>query len=271
MWFLSFIFRIAAISLVLFLFACETVIEVDLNEAEPKIAIEAILIEGPQTFQVKVTETTSYFSNSAPKTLDGAQVQLTQVGAATMEIPQTGPGLYALELTAIAENTYQLEVTIDERQYVAQSYLNPAIQLDSISYEFQEATPFFDEGYLVFSEFTDPEGIENYYRVLYDLNGEPQREADDFQVVDDRVTDGNDLELPLFGKTFLPGDHLLMELRSLDEAGYDYYTSLANIIGANSGPRGGSAAPGNPVSNWSGDVLGYFIAYSSDTLSVVIP
>jgi len=40
---------------------------------------------------------------------------------------------------------------------------------------------------------------------------------------------------------------------------------LSNIIGG----RGG-AAPGNPLSNWSNNALGYFSAYTADKGEVVV-
>ncbi len=60
-----------------------------------------------------------------------------------------------------------------------------------------------------------------------------------------------------------------MELRSIDKVVYDYYSTLANIVGRGA-PGGQAAAPENPVSNVSNKAMGYFAAYSISRKGIVI-
>ena len=85
-------------------------------------------------------------------------------------------------------------------------------------------------------------------------------------LLDDRFTDGNPISRPLFlDPLFQLSDTIGMELRSIDEVVYDYYTELLTIAGSQA-----SAAPANPESNWNNDALGYFSAYSNSTQEVIV-
>jgi hypothetical protein len=57
-----------------------------------------------------------------------------------------------------------------------------------------------------------------------------------------------------------------VQLISLDSAVYEYYKTFTELVNTNPG----SAAPANPNSNLSNGALGYFSAWSSDTMSVII-
>ncbi|MEM6766198.1 MAG: DUF4249 domain-containing protein [Bacteroidota bacterium] len=263
--------RFLIYSLCLFILcSCETVIDVELDSTEPALVIEALLQEGTHDFEVKVSRTQDYYDSEVIPFEEQTEVTLSNNRGESWEIPQQNLGLHKREITAESGLLYTLTVTVDGVLYQAISFLPAQIPIDSLTYEFEDANPFVDEGYQVFINFTDPLGIDNYYRVLYEEEGVPQREAEDFQVIDDQLIDGNQVQLPLFGKTFSPQTNMAIELRSFDEAAYSYYNSLADIIGANNN-GGGNAAPGNPVSNWTGNILGYFIAYSSDAISETLP
>ncbi len=60
---------------------------------------------------------------------------------------------------------------------------------------------------------------------------------------------------------------------SIDQPAFEFYKT-ANSVNASSsgrGPSSTSAAPANPVTNWSNNALGYFSAYtvSSDSIEIV--
>lgn len=256
---------------VFLLSACEKVIEVDLEETDQQIVIEASLQEGNKVFSVFVSKTAPYFDNQVPERIDEAQVILSDDRGNSWEIPGLGNGIYSTTVEAKANSTYTLQVTIGTVQYEARSFLPEQIPLLEIYTEYQAPFAGFDEGYLVYFRYNDPAGIANYYRAIHSLNGQLQLDGDDLQVFDDVLNDGSNARFPLFQKIFDPGDEVQVELIHFDAASYDYFSSLSDIVGDGGGPRGGSAAPGNPNSNWSGEALGYFSAYSSDTLTVVVP
>lgn len=251
--------------------SCEKVIDVDLNDSEPQLVIEAQLMEGTQKFYVQISQTTSYFDEEQAIHINNAIVNLRDNEGMEVAIPFLSNGNYQAVIEAAAGKNYTLEVTIDERTYVASSYLPTKVELIDLETQFQEANAFLDEGYLIFSRFQDDPNITNYYRIIHLVDDVLQNTGDDFQVVDDNLFDGGLARVPLFQQIFNAGEAVTVVLRHMDKASYEYYNALTDIVTNEGGPNAGSAAPGNPTTNWSGGALGVFTAYASDTLSVVIP
>jgi hypothetical protein len=98
-----------------------------------------------------------------------------------------------------------------------------------------------------------------------------------FYIYEDRLTDGNYIDYSLLLKSeqskIKTGDEITVELLSIDETAFDYYKT-ANSINASGSAHGGpsstSAAPTNPVSNWSNKALGFFTAYTISKDSIII-
>ncbi len=251
-------------------YACEKVIDVDLDEADQELVIEALLEEGLHNFQVIISKTAPYFDNQPTEKIDNATVTLSDGGDNTYAIPNINDGTYEALIHAEANKTYTLRVELDGNEYTAESYLPGQVQLDTVYAEYEEGFGPQDEGYVVYFKYTDPANTDNYYRVRHYLNDELQNTGEDMQIFNDNLNDGNTVRYPLFLKTFDFEDTVAVELIHFDEASYDYFNSLADISGASTGPNSGSAAPGNPISNWTGNILGYFSAYSNDSLTLII-
>ncbi len=252
--------------------SCEKVIDVDLNEADSQLVIEAKLQAGVYDFQVIISETSSYFINEEPTYRDQATVTLINGEGQEQDIPWQGNGRYSTEIEANPGEGYTLQVALEGQLYQASAEVPAAVPLMELETEFQEASSFFDAGYRIFSRFADEPARANYYRVIHAVDGEYQLDGEDLQVSDDRLFDGSErARLPIFQRTFDPGATITVVLQHIDQSSFDYLNSLSNIIGDGEGPNSGSAAPGNPIGNWSGGVLGYFGAFSADTLIIELP
>lgn len=263
------IILIAAVNL-LFLNSCEKVIDIDLEESDSQITIEAQLEEGNHLFSVFVTKTAPYFDSQKNENIEDAIVTLSDDANNVYHIPHVKNGEYSLQINTMANKTYSLQAEIDGEIYEASSYLPPKVMLNEVYFEYQQGFGHMEEGYNVYFRYNDPAGEPNFYRVIYYLNDEIQLKSENLQVLNDNLNDGNTARFPLFQKVFQPGEKVTIKLMHLDEASYDYFSSLSDIVGGQMGPNSGSAAPGNPITNWSGGILGYFCAFSSDTLSTVI-
>ena len=270
---------VLALLATLSLVACEKVIEVDLNETSPQYVIEANLYDGTNQFQVRVSQTSSYFDSDPQPAITDAAVVLTDQNGVATTLAHDGSGYYSAPVTANAGESYTLEVVAGTETLVASSYLPLPVPLTDLIPEEAESGGFgpggdddADTTYLIFCQFTDPITIDNYYRITYDINGEAV-DRNEIQVFSDASSNGNLVEIPIqFGqKRFDAGDTISVHLIGLDKTAYDYYLGLSDIIASANGPGGGSAAPGNPINNWSGDALGHFSALSADTLMVVLP
>lgn len=252
-------------------FSCEKVIELELEDSDSQLVIEAQLQEGTHQFTVLVSQSSSYFSNEAPVLIDEASLVLYDNSNAAVELPLISAGVYGKDITVEAGLTYTLEVELEGQTYQASTTVPAPVNLNRLDTTFLEATAFFEEGYQVVSRFEDDPLTENYYRVLHAIDDVLQKDGTDLQVTNDRFFNGSEnARLPVFNHIFNSGETITVTLQHLDEVSFEYFNSLTNIVGDGQGPNGGSAAPGNPPSNWSGEALGYFGAVASDTMRVVL-
>lgn len=263
-------YLVTFLSIALLASSCEKVIDVDLIDEDPELVIEAVLKEGKHEFVVSISKTAPYFDNTPSEKIDNAKVLLKIGNGNIIDIPSLGNGTYADTITAADNTEFQLEVDVDGVVYIASSYLPETVAIDSIYAVFEEGFGPRESGYQVYLEYTDPANVSNFYRLLHSLNGEYQNTASDLQILNDNRNDGNQVRIPLMMKTFQKGDLVEVELIHFDEASFDYYSSLGDIIGGGMGSNNGSAAPGNPISNWSNGALGYFSTMSSDTTKIVV-
>ena len=259
--------------LVLSVIACEEVIDIELDEAEIREVVEATLDGDSGILEVRITTTGPYFEAGSVQPISGATVEIQREGDLNVFMAEEQEaGFYRQTLTPEVGATYVLRVTTPGGgNYEARSTLLERVEIQEIIPEFQAAQGPRDEGYNLTFRFQDPAGSTNFYRVLHSVNQVPQLEPDDLQINDDNLFDGGLARLQLFRQTFDLGDTVTVELRHLDQAGYDYFNSLGDIVGGGGGgPNSGSAAPGNPTTNWNGGALGYFSAYFPATRGVVI-
>ncbi|NLR94477.1 DUF4249 domain-containing protein [Flammeovirga agarivorans] len=257
------------LSFLLWSTSCEKVIDIELNDATPQVVIEAVILEGEHDFTVKVSRTAPYFDNTPSEKIENAVITL-KYDDQIQDIPHIGEGEYQFPLDAKVDTEFALEVDVDGTVYTASTTLIEKIAIDSIYYEYEEGFGPREAGYIVYIKYTDPAAYSNFYRITHSLNGIYQNTSKDLQVFDDSKTNGNQVKVPVRSKTFELGDVVHLQLIHFDEPSYDYFNSLDDIISSGGGPRGGSAAPGNPLSNWSNNALGYFSAYSSDTANITI-
>lgn len=253
----------------LVLTACEEVIPIDLNEENPFVVIEADLQQGTNHFDVYIKQTKSYFQRGIQPPVNNATVEMTNASGEIQKAVAIEPGMYRFEnYEAVTGEAYELNVEVNDVQYTAETTVPSIPVLDSLTVEFEEASLFQEEGYNVILNFVDPGNEPNFYRILYALNDTFQNKPDDLILVDDQLLNGNPINIPIFVNTFQSGDTVDVDLRNIDQATYNFYTTLSEIIIDMGG--GNSAAPGNPISNIQGGAIGYFGSFSSAKARVVV-
>ncbi len=249
------------------LFSCQKVIDVDLNDSNPQIVIEANYSAEDSTVLVRISMTSSFFDSEPSPVVDDAVVTISNASGSSISIPYIGDGFYKLEnYLPDFDSKYVLSVSNNGTTYLAECFLPAPVQLEPISYD--SIPSFFgnEGGFVPYLNYYDPVGIVNHYQIVLSKNGDVWDGLTQFFTQDDLFTDGNYIERPLFGQEFYnTGDTIGMELRSIDEVIYNYINEAQSIAGASS-----SAAPANPGNNWNNGALGYFSAYSSSRQSVVI-
>jgi len=250
--------------------ACTKVIDIDLNSAAPQIVIEAALQAGTNDFRVHITKTGNYFDTGAPETVNNATVLLKRGTENAIDLSNAGNGDYLLSNYSATENeTYSLSVIIDGKTYEASSFLPPVVALDSLSIDLVQGPSFGTaeaDSFLVLCHFQDPLSQTNFYRIKSVVNDVPRTNGETLLVIEDRLTNGNYIEIPIFTDSYELNDNVEVELVSMDAAMYDYFNSLTLLVGGN----GGTAAPANPNTNWSGGALGSFGAFSSAKRTILV-
>jgi hypothetical protein len=249
-------------------FACEKVIDVDLNDSEPALVIEGNLSKNESTLEVKVSKSTSYFNSEPAPKVENARVYIESSPGFHLQAEETEPGFYRLTDLPLSINTvYRLTVEVKGEEYTAVSKLPALVKIDSLSYEYQQEQIFFEGGYRILLYFTDPKDEENYYRIKLYRNGNRINDLDDLIVFDDSSLDGKNIQIRLRGQRFDAGDTVKVELLSIDKNAWEYFSTLREVANLNPG----SPSPANPVSNLSNGALGYFSAWSGSTKEITIP
>jgi hypothetical protein len=241
-------------SLILLAFtSCEKVIDVDLNSASPAIVIEGRLTNN-DTCTVKITKSVNFSQSNNFPGISGATVTIADNAGNTVVVNEVSPGFYqTTAMQGISGRTYFLTVKINDNTYTSQSTMPALVNLDSL-----DAIPtggFGDGDRLIVPKFTDPIGKGNNYRFLLFKNN---KRIDTYFLYDDINTDGKTNNRPLisFGNALKFGDTVTVNMECIDANVFKYFYSLDQSASGN------SAAPANPVSNISGEVLGYFSAHT---------
>lgn len=260
--------KLITLSIVMFgLFACQKVIDVDLNDASPQLVIEANYIASDSLVSVRVTKTSSYFDTNPSPEVNTAIVTLYDQNGTPTIIPSVGNGEYELSGYIPTYNSnYTLTVSTEGTTYTAICHLASPVPLEPIVEQYFPPGLFSgDGGYVILVRYNDPVDTSNFFEIIQGKNGIFKDSLSSILTQDDALTDGNFVERPLFNIIYQSGDVANIELRSVDESIYDY------VQQAQSTNDPSSAAPGNPSSNWNNSALGYFSAYSYSRQSLLIP
>ena len=253
----------------------EEVITIDLKDAEPKIVIEGTLTDQGEPCTVKISTSGDFYKPSEFPPVTGAEVTLLDSEGNLETLAEKEPGLYrGNSLTGVESRTYTLTVYAEEKTYEAVSTLMKAVDIDSLTYYFEDDPEIYnedyedmEEGYVFSCYFTDPETKNNYYRIKLTHNGKSLR---GLHLFSDRYSDGNDIDYDFKNwYLFEKNDTMTVELLSIDKAVYDYFYTLYDVlISEDSGPLF-TSIPDNPITNFTNGALGYFAAYSVRSRTVV--
>jgi len=259
--------------------SCQREINIKLKSSDIKTVIEANYSSISDSINVSVCKSSSYFGTDTGKTIDNAVISL-KIGDTTIVLQNNSKGIYSAKLSPENRNkTYKIEVQSEGKLYEATSSMPALVKIDSIRIKKAEGMMAMSHGpndkgdsstvFVVSTYMKDPVG-HNYYRILLynndklivDNNG--QSEA----IFDDQFYQANKtIEIALTAKCY-GNERIRVELMSVDKATYDYFTSLWTTMQS----AGGSfSVPENPRTNFNNDALGYFSAYSADTVSAIVP
>ena len=246
---------------------CEQLMDIELGGHDHAPVIEANLSYPDGMLQVTISRTGNYFDTGHAAFVDNAVVYLEKQSAG-MEAVHKGQGRYQLDGILVQPgDRFHLVVELDGIVYRAETTVVPPVEIDGVSYSFLEGDSFFRPGYRFNVTVADPPGGKNYYRIRVYKGGYLFNRPNDLVVFDDTDMDGQLITVRLLSQFYIEeGESLTFELLSIDREAWRYFTSYADLL--NAGPD--SPAPANPVSHFTEGALGYFYAWSSSRMVVIV-
>jgi hypothetical protein len=264
--------KLIALTLIVASFSCEKVIDIPVDDAEQRIVVEGQLYDMMDESFVRLSRTGSVYQEDNFEFISGASVTVTdnQGGSWVFVESSTESGLYT-DPSFVAQplTTYNLLVDINGEIITAQTQTYNNVAFDSLDYFLQVGGGFGgtgnpdDTSFFTFYNFTDDPAYTNYYRAIPFKNGVPGAAY----LSEDELFNGQNYRQPFFADVFEPKDTLWALLTSMDADVYKYFSSLEN--NQDSGPF--SAVPSNPVSNLTGNAIGFFGAFLTDTAVIIYP
>ncbi len=250
--------------------SCEEVVDVDLEESEPRLVIEASLVWNLNQIQnplfIKLSTTAPYFEEEIPPA-EGASVRVFDESGMEFLFEETEPGLFTNDgFTPEPNMTYELEVIYEDEVYRATESIVTSPVIDYIEQENNGG--FSGEDIELKAYYTDPAGKGDYYLFRFfheDLS---------IQIYDDELIDGNQSFAFFSDEELEQGDEVLFELQGISRGFYEYLFILRSQAGSGGGPfqtqptivRGNIVNTTNPE-NFA---FGYFRLSERDVKSYVI-
>ena len=277
--------------------ACEKSVSFRLHENDPKIVVEAT-IENDQPPVVILSKSIGYFSTINPATLQNSFIHNAGVfvsnGVLIHKLKEYainfGNGYagyyYSVDSSNLSsafigqlDHSYSLRIVADGQEYTAVTTI-PKITKRIDSLWWKPAPPGNDSDEVeVMVKATDPLGYGDFIRYFTKRNGEPFY-AGLNSVFDDQVIDGTtynvqvergwDRNVTSGDRTsfFLKGDTVTLKLSNIDKATFDFWRTMEYSYSSIGNPF---SSPSKVLSNISGQALGYFGGYGSQTRTLIIP
>lgn len=247
--------------------SCEEVVDIELEESEPRLVIEASLVWDEQSSSnmqiIELSLTAPYFDEEVPPAT-GATVKISTETGEEYLFKEVSDGIYQNDRIMPVENvSYQLEVIYEQEVYTATEHYIPTPELQYVE---QELGGFSGNEYEFKVYYEDPAERKNYYFFRY-LN-----ERFNLQIYDDEFTNGNQTFAFFSDEDAEPGELVLFEIQGISSGFYEYMFILRSQAGnSNGGPfqTQPSIVRGNIVNQTNPDnfPFGYFRLSEVDVLT----
>lgn len=256
--------------------SCEEVVDIELNNSEPKLVIDAIIKWQKGTTgenqTIKLSLTNDFYTNDILPA-NGAIVTVTNSSNVVfnfVEVPTTGDYVCDNFLPVIGE-VYRLEILYEGAVYTASSAL--IATPDIINVEQETVVGISGEDEIQIKFFYQDNGAEENYYLLGVKN--PNKQIPEFGVVSDEFFQGN-VMFGFYGSSETePGITLDLSVQSVSKSYHNYMNKLITIAGSGSGnpfATPPATVRGN-ISNITNNVnypLGYFHLSEIDTVNYLV-
>ncbi|MEQ8909946.1 MAG: DUF4249 domain-containing protein [Vicingaceae bacterium] len=271
--------------------ACEDVIDVDLDQGQSQLVVDAFITNDSSLQTVRLTKSADYFLNAPTPSVTKASVKIQGPGLSYNFVsdnqgnyqynPQTSGAIDSIGFP------YKLEIQYENKTYTSISVLNPVPKIDSMTRSFEEEELGQEEGY--YSQFwaQDFPGRDDYYWIKAYKNDSAINALEPSSLIlsqnaafSGNAADGLIFILPIRAaitneeKPLEVGDTSIVELLSINADVFEFLEQLT--IQANNGGLF-STPPANIRSNIKDafgnpqdEVLGVFSVSAIETGSLII-
>jgi Domain of unknown function (DUF4249) len=286
----------SVLSVLLFFSSCEKEIDLDLNDVDPKLVVEATIENGQPPFVV-LTRSLDYFSTVSPEVLEESFVHNAQVEISngvqksilkeySVDSGQVRFYYYTVDsaqfpLIVLGElgKSYTLRITLNGINYNASTTI-PQItrRIDSLYSRPAPNNPDTTLAQLMITAGDIP-GLGDYIRYFTKRNQE--RFLPGFNsVFDDQLIDGQTYTISVDGGVdknaereeneifFKKGDTVVLKLANIDRNTFDFWRTFEFSYQSIGNPF---SSPTKVIGNISDGALGYFGGYAVQYKTVIIP
>ncbi len=217
--------------LLLFFASCEEVVEVDLEESEPRLVIEASIVwyKGTSGNQqsIELSETSPFYEEELTP-VENASVFIISENGDEFEFTNEGEGYYVnTEFQPELNQSYELEINYEGQLYRASETLIPVSPIDYV--EQTESGGFSGEDIEIKAYYTDPVEEENYYLFKFRNDGV------NLEFYEDEFTNGNQIFGYFSNEDIETNDVIGIEIQGISKRYYEYLFILRSQVGSSDG------------------------------------
>ena len=251
--------------------SCEDVVEVDLNDSEPRLVVDGSInwIKGTMGNDQNITLslTTPFFSNTINPVTNAIVIVSDDFDNSWEFVQNQTPGIYETNtFEPVLNRAYKLSILYDNQTYEASTTLEPVIEIDFIE---QTANGGLSgEDIEIKPNYTDPENERNFYFYSFDSQFSV---FPILEVYEDEFTDGNQVFAYYSEEELEQGDIVKIKSIGITESFYNFmFILLSQTNSEVGGPFETQPATlrGNVINTTNQDnfPLGYFRASEIDEI-----
>ncbi|MES2811272.1 MAG: DUF4249 domain-containing protein [Bacteroidota bacterium] len=271
----NFLKHIAILSLTIFFFSCEKVVDIPLENANPKLVIDANIKwqkgTSGETQTIKLSLTNDFYTDEIA-IASGATVTVTDSDNVIFDFIQVpdSPNYVCTNFSPVINKDYTLNVIYQGESYTSTSKLLATPAIINVQQETVPGIDGKDEIQLKF--FFQDNGTENNFYLLGVNN--PKKMLPEFGTVSDEFFQGN-IMFGFYASEVEKGSTIKLTVQGITSSYYNYMTKLIAISSTNSGnPFATPPATlrGNILNQTNQDnyPLGYFSLSEIDTRDYLV-
>lgn len=245
--------------------SCKKVIDLKLSSTTPQLVIEGNITDQLAPQPVFLSRTAPLDSPNKYQPIKGATVKMVNQKGQELTLIERAPGAYYSTSFAGAYNqTYQLKVHAEGKDYLAAATMPAKVPIDSIALSVQTIGTTAEKTIIVF--YKDPPHVANYYRFILIVNGVLVKRV---FARNDQFNDGHLVQAYLYQNDvkLKSGDRVDIEMQCIEQNIYNYWNTFEMQASSFT-----STTPTNPQNNFVvGNPLGYFSVHTTEHRNIIIP